>query len=77
MVDKTVDLFRIAEQEGAEVSDERRKEIQANQFAAALLMPADLVSERYKTITNLEALARIFNVSEQAMGIRVTTIGLD
>ena len=63
-------------------------EIQANQFAASLLMPAKLVREQIAGIrrqqqdpaplqeNDVSRLAREFRVSEQAMTIRLTTLGL-
>ncbi len=59
------------------------KEIEANQFAACLLMPSKLVRERvakFKTghiyDVHISALAREFGVSEQAMAIRLNILGL-
>jgi len=59
------------------------KEIQANQFAACLLMPSRLVRqevERFGTTplsdANVSELAKTFKVSEQAMTIRLTKLGL-
>lgn len=60
------------------------KEIEANQFAAALLMPASLVSKHVRLCTtggpvldhHVEKLAKEFEVSEQAMTIRLGTLGL-
>jgi Zn-dependent peptidase ImmA (M78 family) len=59
------------------------KEIEANQFAASLLMPAKLVrahAARFGKGPLLEDevrhLAREFEVSEQAMTIRLTNLGL-
>jgi Zn-dependent peptidase ImmA (M78 family) len=57
-------------------------EVQANQFAASLLMPTRLVREhvdqRPKPLADIDVseLARTFNVSEQAMTIRLSTLGL-
>ena len=63
-----------------------RQEIEANAFAAALLMPAHRVMDA--AISSLEKtphldqvglatlLAAKFNVSEQAMGFRLTNLGL-
>lgn len=58
-------------------------EIEANQFAAELLMPANLLATEIKNLTkNLEAeqavleLAARFNVSEQAMTLRLTRLGV-
>lgn len=59
------------------------KEIEANQFAASLLMPSKLVRERVIALgssplldQDVAALAQEFQVSEQAMTIRLTTLGL-
>jgi Zn-dependent peptidase ImmA (M78 family) len=57
-------------------------EIQANQFAASLLMPAPLVRERVEGMPRpireaaVTDLAREFQVSEQAMTIRLSVLGL-
>lgn len=57
-------------------------EIQANQFAASLLMPAKLVRDHVDRLqkplqeADVTALAREFRVSEQAMTIRLTTLNL-
>lgn len=58
-----------------------RQEIEANQFAASLLMPETLIRERLKQIGRpsdvaVSELARQFKVSEQAMAIRLTTLHL-
>jgi Zn-dependent peptidase ImmA (M78 family) len=59
------------------------KEIEANQFAASLLMPAKLVRARAARLgkgplleDEVRQLAREFEVSEQAMTIRLTNLGL-
>ncbi len=74
-VDSAIDLFRDADAP-AEVAGPRRAEIQANQFAAALLMPADLVRAAFAKCQDLGELARLFNVSEAAMGFRLDRLGL-
>jgi Zn-dependent peptidase ImmA (M78 family) len=58
------------------------KEIEANQFAACLLMPSKLVLNRIKALKvkslcddHVEMLAKEFMVSEQAMTIRLSTLG--
>jgi Zn-dependent peptidase ImmA (M78 family) len=58
------------------------KEIEANQFAACLLMPSKLVHDRIKALRvkslcddHVEKLAGEFKVSEQAMTIRLSTLG--
>lgn len=59
------------------------KEVEANQFAGALLMPTRLLKQRaahYRLAQILDEhvseLAREFKVSEQAMVIRLSTLGL-
>ena len=57
-------------------------EVQANQFAASLLMPAKLVRARAAQLSaplsenDVRALATEFRVSEQAMTIRLSALGL-
>ena len=77
-VDSAIDLFRDAESPAGatDATGPRRAEIQANQFAAALLMPADLVREAFGKCEDLAELARLFNVSEAAMGFRLSRLGL-
>jgi Zn-dependent peptidase ImmA (M78 family) len=49
-----------------------RQEVEANQFAASLLMPMDLIEQAMKSgITTPSALAKHFKVSEIAMSIRL------
>lgn len=51
-------------------------EIEANNFAASLLMPADLVTKAWETLKSVEECAKIFNVSVSAMSIRLERMGL-
>jgi Zn-dependent peptidase ImmA (M78 family) len=58
------------------------KEIEANQFAACLLMPSKLLQTRIKRLratslrdSHVTLLASEFGVSEQAMTIRLSTLG--
>jgi Zn-dependent peptidase ImmA (M78 family) len=58
------------------------KEIEANQFAASLLMPSKLVLRKIKELKvksvrddDVANLADLFRVSEQAMTIRLSTLG--
>ena len=58
------------------------KEIEANQFAACLLMPSKLLLGRIKGLgvkqlrdDHVSLLAKEFDVSEQAMTIRLSTLG--
>ena len=64
-------------------SGEQKREIEANRFAAALLMPADLVRHHFEASqfdlgdeSALEELAQRFEVSTQAMSIRLSNLGL-
>jgi Zn-dependent peptidase ImmA (M78 family) len=60
------------------------KEVEANQFAASLLMPSKMLRARIAKIPkakplldhHVSLLARDFKVSEQAMTIRLTALGL-
>lgn len=51
-------------------------EIEANNFAASLLMPADLIRRAWEAFGSIEECARIFQVSVVAMSIRLTRLGL-
>lgn len=55
-------------------------EIEANRFAACLLMPAEMLKEyaSRQPLTDLEIyrLSTVFEVSEQAMTLRLTNLGL-
>ncbi len=59
------------------------KEVEANQFAACLLMPAALIRASIRELgteelydAHITALAEKFKVSEQAMTIRLSVLGL-
>ncbi len=75
-VDGDADLFRQPPEPGEELSEERWREIQANMFAAALLMSEDDVRQAWHRLHSIGAMARLFNVSEQAMGIRLDQLRL-
>jgi len=60
------------------------EEREANAFAAALLMPGDLVQAQVEQLTAIttvtrtriiQALAKVFDVSEEAMGYRLVNLG--
>lgn len=76
-IDGEANLFRMPHEEDATMTPERRKEIQANMFAAALLMPEDSVRSEWSRVHTIDEMARLFNVSEAAMGIRIDQLGLD
>ena len=77
IVDKRVDMFREKQPTAAAWSEQRNREIEANWFAAALLMPEELVRERWAENPSVIVLARLFNVSEEAMGYRIDALDLD
>lgn len=52
-------------------------EIEANCFAAALLMPKSKVIELWAKSKDIEQLSKIFGVSEVAMSIRLKGLGLN
>ena len=72
-VDTALDLFR------GEEGGPRAQEWEANRFAAALLMPGELVRAEIETTSSvtLEELAGRFRVSESAMGIRLSVLNLE
>ena len=51
-------------------------ERQANHYAAKILLPAEAVRKQFKEIPNTLILAYRFKVSERAMKIRVSELGL-
>ncbi len=76
-VDKEANLFRQQPDGDRKMTPERRREIQANWFAASLLMPEDDVRRYWRERGSIEELAKIFNVSTEAMGYRVDALGCD
>lgn len=77
IVDREADLFRVADADEIPADVARWREIEANRFAAALLMDADHVRDEWSRLRSVSAMARLFNVSETAMGIRIGTLGLE
>ena len=72
-VDFQVNMYRGCQNRGNKEYDE---EIEANQFAAALLMDEELVKSIWPEIGPLYELANLFNVSQSAMGYRIDNLGL-
>ncbi|MCI0393110.1 MAG: ImmA/IrrE family metallo-endopeptidase [Acidobacteria bacterium] len=75
--------YSISKRDGKASTGQNQKEIEANQFAATLLMPSKLLREKVKEVRGLplhdyqvEKLAKIFYVSEQAMMHRLSNLGL-
>ena len=52
------------------------KEIEANQFAAALLMPREHIRRAWYEGRSVQEMAALFGVSESAMGYRLGNLGL-
>lgn len=75
-IDKEVDLFRGEPGDDEAQQQTKAEEVQANQFAAALLMPEELVRREFEHVNDLAPMARLFNVSETAMGIRLSQLRL-
>jgi Zn-dependent peptidase ImmA (M78 family) len=73
-VDSEVNLYRF---NTTEDSDAAKREIQANMFAAALLMPERQVRKFWAETRSIGEMARIFKVSRQAMGIRLADLGVE
>lgn len=71
---------RVMYRNNASTTGEIYKEREANAFAAALLMPSGLISERihnciYDGYRAVAELAKEFKVSEQAMSFRLSNLG--
>jgi Zn-dependent peptidase ImmA (M78 family) len=75
--DHEADLFRVEPGEGPAMSAPRQQEIEANRFAAALLMDGELVRSHWSKLRSMKAMSRLFNVSESAMGYRIGALGLE
>lgn len=77
IIDKEADLFRgIGVNDFNNISDKRRQEYQSNMFAAALLMPEDILRSEFKKGLSSDELAIIFGVSNESMAIRLSQLGL-
>jgi len=74
--------FRVSHRDKRSSSGTDLREIEANQFAAALLMPSSIMEDTIKALgsedlsdEDVTNLAQQFNVSEQAMTIRLSVLG--
>jgi Zn-dependent peptidase ImmA (M78 family) len=56
------------------LSDEYER--QADRFAAQILLPAEMVRDAYKSLKTLSLLAQLFDVSDAALRIRLSELGL-
>ena len=76
IVDSHSDMFRGKEPAIGYMSERRLREIEANWFAASLLMPEDLIKVEWEKNSSVPQLARICNVSREAMGYRLDDLDL-
>jgi Zn-dependent peptidase ImmA (M78 family) len=76
LVDGEANMFRQPREDQKAITPEARREIQANMFAASLLMPEDAVRQEWVATKSIAEMARRFNVSESSMGFRVDSLGL-
>jgi Zn-dependent peptidase ImmA (M78 family) len=73
--------FPIGLRSGVSGKSVDEKEIEANQFAASLLMPSDFIAHDLRPLIGkdvliaIKKLAKKYGVSEQAMSIRLSTLG--
>jgi Zn-dependent peptidase ImmA (M78 family) len=77
LVDHEVNLYRLQSAPASEETGKRRREIQANLFAAALLMPERQVRKFWKETQSIAEMASLFRVSPAAMGYRLADLGID
>jgi len=77
-IDHEADLFReeYVEQDTPQMSENQRAEVQANMFAAALLMPEEHMRHFWQQLRSIKKMAELFGVSEEAMGYRINRLGL-
>lgn len=69
-VEGSVMLYRLDDEMAEQVERE------ANVFATSLIMPADLITQGWRSLGDVEELARIFKVSVVSMSIRLAELGL-
>lgn len=74
---RELDLYRLGADDSIVAPAELEFAIEANQFATALLMPEQAVRTIWGELKSVGAMARTFNVSEAAMGMRVASLGLN
>ncbi|MBA1158923.1 ImmA/IrrE family metallo-endopeptidase [Microvirga mediterraneensis] len=70
------DNFRTITDPDEPWNEERRREWEANVFAAAILMPSSVVRDRWPEIRDVDGMAEWFQVSRQAMALRLNQLGL-
>jgi Zn-dependent peptidase ImmA (M78 family) len=70
IVDNVAVLFR------RDTGESSRLEVEANNFAASLLMPTDLLAKAWEQLQSVDECADVFSVSVEAMSIRLSRLGL-
>ena len=76
ILDTHTDMFRDKEPAEGPISDRRLREVHANWFAASLLMPEAFVRSEWERNPNATHLAKVFNVSREAIGYRLDALDL-
>ena len=76
VIDSDVNMYRRDRAGAAPAGADRSREFQANLFAVEFLMPAERVRQAFALTRDVTTLARLFGVSEEAMGYRVTELDL-
>ncbi len=76
IVDKRIHMYRGKALNGGDWDEGRAREIEANRFAAALLMPEEFVRDQWEVTPNVSAMAKIFKVSQSAMGYRIDDLDI-
>lgn len=74
--DRLINIFLKREPTVGPISEDLMREIQANWFATELLMPMEFIREEWNRNPNIPSLARMFDVTEDAIGHRVAGLNL-
>ena len=75
VIDSDINMYRRA-RASDEAGTARSREFQANLFAVEFLMPAEKVAAAYALTKDIATLARLFDVSQEAMGYRIDELSL-
>ena len=75
MQDWPIDLFW-SKEPAADASDDWILEIEANWFAAELMMPSEFVRDEWTRNPSIQSLARVFDITEEAIGYRIADLNL-
>lgn len=74
--DRLINIFLEREPAAGPISEDLMREIEANWFAIELLMPMEFIREEWNRNPSLTSLARMFGVTEDAIGYRVADLDL-